>query len=189
MGLSFPWIFGRGALAGCDICRVAWSELPQMALLYGLVFAVLRAVLHCRMGHVALPNGPFGGAVWRIMPAGMACGVARPWLSGSCVLVVFQPDGRFMSGREGFGRYVSAVMHARRGMVCRGRVHVCRGVCRLPGGVGGALLRPAPPCGQPVAAVAGAIWRCTVPCPARPGFPRPAVRGIALSWLLRMLRA
>ncbi len=60
-----------------------------MALLYGLVFAVLRAVLHCRMGHVALPNVPFGGAVWRIMPAGMAHGVARPWLSGSCVLVVF----------------------------------------------------------------------------------------------------
>lgn len=137
-----------------------------------------RAVWGRRLAHYAGRNGSWRGKA-----------VAFRELRVGCVFRVFQPDGRFGSGREGLGRYVSAGMHARRGMACRGRVHVCRGVFRLPGGVGGALLRPAPPCGQPVAAVACAIWCCTVPCPARPGFPRPAVRGIALSWLLRMLRA
>lgn len=143
------------------------------------------AMLHCQTGRLGALFGALCRPEWLVAWQGGGFQGVACW----CVFRVFQPDGRFGSGREDFGRYVSAVMHARRGMACRGRVHVCRGVFRLSGGVGGALLRPAPPCGQPVAAVACAIWRCTVPCPARPGFPRPAVRGIALSWLLRMLRA
>lgn len=144
-------------------CRIALPDGPCCI--------AKRAVWGRCLAHYAGRNGSWRGKA-----------VAFRELRVGCVFRVFQPDGRFGSGREGFGRYVSAGMHARRGMACRG-------VFRLPGGVGGALLRPAPPCGQPVAAVACAIWCCTVPCPARPGFPRPAVRGIALSWLLRMLRA
>lgn len=167
-----------GTTADCIAVRACFRGLAcRIALPDGPCCIAKRAVWGRCLAHYAGRNGSWRGKA-----------VAFRELRVGCVFRVFQPDGRFGSGREGFGRYVSAGMHARRGMACRGRVHVCRGVFRLPGGVGGALLRPAPPCGQPVAAVACAIWCCTVPCPARPGFPRPAVRGIALSWLLRMLR-